>query len=134
MAIAHDFGHNHLRENWGWILTFGCISILAGLIAITYAVAATIFSVLFIAWLLIISGVLEAAYALRHRERGHLIWYLLEALLAIVVGALLLQSPERGAIVLTLLLATYFVIAGVMRIVAALALRLPNWGWTLANG
>lgn len=40
----------------------------------------------------------------------------------------------RGAVVLTMLLATYFLIAGVFRIVAAFALHLPNWGWTLANG
>ncbi len=129
MEDVHSSGHS-----WGWILTFGCISILAGLIAITYAVAATIFSVIFIAWLLIFTGVLEGAFAIQHRERGHLVWYLLEALLAIVVGALLLQSPVRGAVVLTMLLATYFLIAGMFRIIAAFALRLPNWGWTLANG
>ena len=129
MDTAHE-----LRQNWGWILTFGCLSILAGMIAITYSMAATLVSVIFIAWLLIITGVMEAAYAIRHRERGHLIWYLLEALLSIVIGALMLQSPVRGAIVLTMLLATYFVVSGVFRIVAALALRLPNWGWTLASG
>jgi uncharacterized membrane protein HdeD (DUF308 family) len=38
-----------LRNNWGWILTFGCLSILAGMIAITYSVVATLFSVIFIA-------------------------------------------------------------------------------------
>jgi uncharacterized membrane protein HdeD (DUF308 family) len=77
---------------------------------------------------------MEGVYAVRHRDRGHMIWYLLEALLGIVVGALLLQSPVRGAIVLTMLLATYFILSGIFRIVAALALHLPNWGWILASG
>lgn len=123
-----------LRHNWGWILAFGCISILIGMFAVTYSMVFTLVSVLFLAGMLIAAGVIEGAYAIGHRERGHLIWHLVEALLAIAIGFLLLQSPARGAIVLTLLLATYFVIAGIFRIVAALALRLPNWGWTLLNG
>jgi uncharacterized membrane protein HdeD (DUF308 family) len=125
---------HELQQHRGWLLTFGIISVIAGMAAIAYSVIATLVSVIFLAWLLIFAGVLEAAYAIRHRERGHLILYLLEALLAIVVGALLLQSPARGAIVLTLLLASYFIIAGIFRIVGALALHLPHWGWLLANG
>lgn len=35
---------------------------------------------------------------------------------------------------MTLLLAAYFTVAGIFRIVDALSLRLPHWGWALANG
>jgi uncharacterized membrane protein HdeD (DUF308 family) len=138
MHLLHEVFHmqdfHELRLNWGWIFTFGCISVLAGMVAITYSVIATLVSVIFLGWLLIFGGVLEGVYALRHRERGHVVLYLLEALLAFIVGALLLQSPARGAIVLTMLLATYFVIAGAFRIVGALALHLPHRGWLLASG
>lgn len=127
-------GIHELRENWGWMLLFGCLTVLVGIFAILYSVVFTLVSVFWIAWLLIVAGVIEAVQAVRHRERGHLIWYLLEALLAIVVGALLLSSPVVGAVAITLLLAAYLVIAGIFRIVAALSLRLPNWGWTLFNG
>ena len=123
-----------LRRNWGWILAFGCISIVAGMFAVIYSVVFTLISVLFLSGMLIAAGVIEAVYAVGHRERGHLVWHLVEGLLAIAAGFLLLQSPARGAIVLTMLLATYFVVAGIFRVVAALALRLPNWGWTLFNG
>jgi len=118
----------------GWLIAFGIIAIVAGFAAITYSFLATLVSVIFLAWLLIFAGVLECVYAIRHRERGHLILYLLEGILGIVVGALLLQSPERGAVVLTLLLAAYFVLAGIFRIVGALAFRLPHWVWVLASG
>lgn len=123
-----------LRHNWGWIILFGCLMVLLGMFAVAYAVLFTIVSVFWMGAVLIAAGVIEAVYAVRHRERGHLIWYLLEALLAIVVGALLLRSPVVGAVALTLLLASYFVLAGVFKIVAALALRFPYWGWTLTNG
>src|SRR5580692_2233638 len=123
-----------LRHYSGWLLACGIISIVAGMAAIVYSVIATLVSVIFLAWLLIFAGVLEGAYAIRHRERGHLALYLLEALLAIVIGALLLRSPVPGAIVLTMLVAMYFVISGVFRVVGSLALRLPNWGWLLVSG
>jgi len=125
----------HARQHYsGWLLTCGIISIVAGMAAILYSAIATLVSVIFLAWLLIFAGMVEGAYALRHRERRHLVLYLLEALLAIVVGALLMQSPVRGAVVLTMLLAAYFVISGIFRIVGALALRLPHWGWLLVSG
>ncbi|HUI76457.1 MAG TPA: DUF308 domain-containing protein [Bryobacteraceae bacterium] len=127
-------GTQELRENWGWILTFGCLMLLLGIFAVAYAVLFTIVSVFWIGAVLIVAGVLEAIYAIRHRGRGHLVWYILEALLAIVVGLLLLRSPVLGALALTLLMAAYFILAGVFKITAALVLRLPFWGWTLLNG
>jgi uncharacterized membrane protein HdeD (DUF308 family) len=129
MDKAHE-----LREYRGWLLVCGCISIIAGMAAIAYSVIATLVSVIFLATLIIFAGVLEGAYAIRHRERGHLTLYLLEALLAIVIGALLLRSPVSGAVVLTMLVATYFVVSGIFRVVGALALRLPHWGWLLTSG
>jgi uncharacterized membrane protein HdeD (DUF308 family) len=123
-----------LRENWGWMMLFGCLMVLLGIFAVAYAALFTVVSVLWIAWILIIAGVVEAVHAIRHHEQGHLVWYILEALLSIVVGALLLRGPIVGAVVLTLLLATYFLIAGVFRIVAATVLHLPGRGWVLFNG
>jgi len=123
-----------LREGRGWLLAFGCISIAAGMVAITYSAIATLVSVMFLGALMIFAGVLEGAYAIRHRERGHLILYLLEALLAVVIGVLLLRSPVSGAIALTLLVAVYFVISGVFRVVGSLALRIPHRGWLLVSG
>ena len=127
-------GIDELRRNWGWILTFGVLSILWGMLAILYSVFFRAVSVLAFGWILIIGGVIEGIHAMRHRERGHLVLYLVEAILAIVAGALILRSPGTGALVITLLLAAYFVIAGIFRIAAALMLRLPGYGWMLVNG
>jgi uncharacterized membrane protein HdeD (DUF308 family) len=123
-----------LRHNWGWMLAFGLLTVLWGFFAVAYSVFFTAVSVLMIAWLLIIGGVIEAVIAIRHREHGHVVLYVLEAALAIVLGALLLRDPAAGALVITLFMAAYFVVAGVFRIAIALSLRLPNWGWTLFSG
>jgi uncharacterized membrane protein HdeD (DUF308 family) len=113
---------------------FGCLLVVLGLFAIAWSVAFTLVSIFWLAWIMIIAGVIEAVHAIRHHEQGHLVWYILEALLAIVIGALLLRSPAIGALALTLLIAVYFVVAGVFRIVAAAVLHLPNRGWVLFNG
>jgi uncharacterized membrane protein HdeD (DUF308 family) len=125
---------NELRETWGWMMFFGCLMALLGIFAVAYAALFTVVSVLWMGWILIIAGVVEAVHAIRHHEQGHLVWYILEALLAIVVGALLLRGPILGAIVLTILLAAYFLVAGIFRIVAAAVLHLPSRGWVLFNG
>jgi uncharacterized membrane protein HdeD (DUF308 family) len=125
---------HELQEHRGWVLAWGCISILAGLAAMTYSVIATLVSVIFLGWILIFAGVVEFAYAIRHRERGHLLLYILQAVLGVVVGGLLLRSPVTGAVVLTMLVAAYFVVSGIFRLVAAFALRLPHWGWVVTSG
>ncbi|MGH9559003.1 MAG: HdeD family acid-resistance protein, partial [Bryobacteraceae bacterium] len=123
-----------LRRNWGWILLFGCLSVALGIAAILDSLIFTLVSVMFIAWVLIVGGIIEGVHAIRHRETSQLILCVIEAILAIVVGALLLRGPVGGALIVTLLLAAYFIVAGALRITAAIALRLPNWGWTLFDG
>jgi len=123
-----------LHRHWGWLLTFGLLTLLWGMFAVAYSVFFTVVSVFAIAWLLIIGGVIETVQALRHHGQGHLALYVLEGVLAIVVGLLLLRSPQAGALILTLLLAAYFIVAGIFRIVAAVSLHLPNWGWMLFSG
>lgn len=123
-----------LRRNWAWILVFGVILVLWGIFAVSYAVFFTLVSVYAIAWLLIIGGVIEAIHAMRHHKQRHLILYVIEALLAIVAGVMLLRSTTAGALVITLVLAAYFIVSGIFRIVAALALRTPSWGWMLVSG
>lgn len=127
-------GWHEYRRNWGWLLTLGVISIILGLIALTDSVAVTVVSMLVFGWILLIAGIIEAVQAFRHRRAGHLFLHALNSVLSFVVGLILLRHPLAGALVMTLLLAAYFTVAGIFRIVDALSLRLPHWGWALANG
>lgn len=127
-------GLDELRRNWGWLLALGIALIVLGIVALADAVGVTVVSMFFFGWILLIAGVIEAVQAFRHRRSGRLFLHLLNAVLSIVVGFLLLRNPLAGAIVITLLLAAYFAVAGIFRIIAALAMRVPRWGWALANG
>lgn len=127
-------GWHDIRQNWGWLLALGIVWIILGVIALVDSIAATIASMLVFGWVLLIAGIVEAVQAFRHRRGGHLFLHVLEAVLSFVVGLMLLRHPLAGALVMTLLLAAYFVVAGIFRIVAALSIRPPQWGWALGNG
>lgn len=123
-----------LRKNWGWLLALGIALVVLGAIALLDSVFVTVVSMILFGWVLLIAGIVEAVQAFRHRGSGHLFLHVLNAVLSIVVGIMLLRNPLAGAVVMTLLLAAYFTVAGVFRIIAAAAMRIPGWGWTLANG
>ena len=127
-------GWHDIRRNRGWLLTLGVVSIILGVIALVDSISVTIVSMIVLGWVLLLAGIIEAVQAFRHRQGGHLFLHLLNAVLSFVVGLMLLRRPLAGALVVTLLLALYFVVIGIFRIVASLSLKVPHWGWTLANG
>ncbi|MFZ0591306.1 MAG: HdeD family acid-resistance protein [Bryobacteraceae bacterium] len=134
-SLPISFGDwREYRRNWGWLLALGVVSIILGLIALVDSVLATIVSMIWFGWVLLIAGIVEAVQAFRHRRSGHVFLHSLNAVLSFVMGLILLRHPLAGALVMTLLLAAYFTVTGIFRIVNALTLRLPSWGWALANG
>jgi uncharacterized membrane protein HdeD (DUF308 family) len=127
-------GWHAYRRNWGWLFAMGVIWIILGLIALVDSIAATIASMIVFGWVLLVAGIIEAVHTFRHRHGGHVFLHSLNAVLSFVVGLMLLRHPLAGALVMTLLLAAYFTVAGIFRIVAALSLRPPRWGWVVTSG
>ena len=122
------------RHNWGWFLALGAILIVAGSVAVGSSVLATMVYVIFYGWLLLIIGVIEAVQAFWQRKWGGILVHLLGGILAAVVGLIIVANPGAGALVLTLILAVFFMVTGLFRIMAALMMRFPHWGWLLVSG
>ncbi len=133
-SIFQTIGVADLRRNRVWILIFGIALIVLGMIAIGDVVLFTLVSVRVLGWLLLIEGIIEAVQAFRHRTTGHFFLHLLVAVLSLVVGFMLLRNTGAGVLALTLVLSIYFIVGGLFRITAAIATRLPSWGWLLFNG
>ncbi|HET6933537.1 MAG TPA: DUF308 domain-containing protein [Candidatus Angelobacter sp.] len=108
--------------------------VILGTIAFFIAPAATIGTVIVLGWLLVISGVIEAIHAFRVHRWGGFFLHLLAGALGIFVGLIVVTHPVAGALAWTLLFATFFTVIGIFRLVAALALRFPNWGWAVFDG
>ncbi len=125
------------NKPWGWVLTFGIILIILGLIAISVAAITTIISVILVGVLLLIAGVATIidAFQTWHSRAGYLILHLVMGLLYIAAGIALLRDPLIGAVTMTLLLAIFYVILGIFRIITSLVFRVTAyWGWRLFSG
>jgi len=77
-------------HNWGWFLAFGLGLVLLGILAIVRSVAATVVSMLFFGWLLLIAAGIEIAQAIMVGKWAGLFQHWLSAALFGVLGALII--------------------------------------------
>jgi uncharacterized membrane protein HdeD (DUF308 family) len=123
-----------LRRSWGWFLVLGILEIVLGTIAVGASTIATVATVVFFGWLLLVGGVLSAVHAFwRKRWQGFFL-DLATGVLYLVVGFLMVAEPLAAAASLTLLIAMFLLIGGIFRIIVALTGHLEHWGWVLLNG
>ena len=135
LSGLHLIGLGDLKRNWGWFLALGIALLVLGTIALGASVAMTIVSMVLLGWLLIIGGVLEGVHAFwRERAWGGFFIDLLTGILYVVVGFMVLANPGEAAMALTLLIALFLMFSGLFRIVVALILRFPHWGWLILHG
>jgi uncharacterized membrane protein HdeD (DUF308 family) len=127
-------GANELRQSWGWYLVFGIVLIVLGTIALGSSLLMTIASVFFFGWILIVGGIMEVVHAFWHKRWAGFFLDLLTGILYVVAGWMIMSNPKESALLLTLVIAMFLVFEGVFRIVVALAVRYPHWGWLLFNG
>ncbi len=127
-------GTEVLRKKWGWFVALGILLVVGGTIAVGSAYYLTVFSVMFLGWLLIIGGVFEVLHAFGCKQWGGFFIDLLTGLLYIVVGFMCVANPGATAVALTLLIAMFLIFGGIFRIAIALATRYEHWGWLLLHG
>lgn len=122
-----------LRERRWWFFVLGIALLALGVAALGDTVFATLVSVVFLGWLLVASGIFQAAHWLRGREERHF-FDLLRFVLDLVVGLMLLSNPAAGALTITLVLAIFFLVGGLMRVFGALSSEEPHRAWTILDG
>jgi uncharacterized membrane protein HdeD (DUF308 family) len=128
------FDFDRLRHRWGWFLALGIIMVFLGTVALFIMPAATIGTVMVLGWLLVVSGIIEIVHAFRVRGWGGIFLHLIAGLLGILVGLLVVTHPVAGALAWTLLFASFFTVIGAFRLIAAIRLKFPNWGWAVFDG
>lgn len=143
MAIPLDAAAAAMREAMRetvkryslWYLLQGILMVAAGVLALIYPLLASVAMVYLLAWILIVSGLLQAIGLIGARDVPHYWLQLISVVLAIVIGVLLLNQPESGLLVMTVLLIVFFMVEGISKMIFALTIRpFPNWGWVLASG
>ena len=129
VQIPHE-----LVQYWGWFLAFGIGLLVLGVTAVARSVTATIASMLFFGWLLVIASGIEISQAVMVGQWAGFFHHLLAAILFGVTGLLLVTRPVISAEVVTVVMAMFFIIGGLFQLIGSWAIALPGWGWQVADG
>jgi uncharacterized membrane protein HdeD (DUF308 family) len=122
-----------IAQYWGWFLALGIALLLLGIAAVVRSVAATVATMLFFGWLLVIASAIEVVQAVMVGPWAGLFHHLLAAILFGVIGVILITRPLISAEALTVVMAAFFLIGGLFQLIASFAVALPGWGWAAAD-
>lgn len=102
---------------WAWILAYGVLSAVLGVLAFLAPFSATLAATLVVGAFLTATGVMALAAGVIGRDHHHRLYKVLLGVLSIAVGLVMAFRPLTGAFSLTLLLAAWLGARGVMEIV-----------------
>ena len=116
-------------------LLWGVLLICLGVLAVGSPMVAAVAVNAFVAWLIVMAGVVHVIVAFHTREAGSVIWRLLVGLTYICFGGYLIARPALGVASLTLVLASLFLVEGIFNIVMYFKVRsMMRATWILLDG
>jgi len=118
---------------WGWILAYGILSALLGILAFLAPFSATLAATIGAGVMLVVAGGFSLAAGLFGRGHEGRVYSLALGALSLVVGLVTVFRPLTGAISLTLLIAAWLGARGVIELVLGSRYR-SRRGWMLAMG
>lgn len=133
--VIREAMRERVKQHSFWYIVQSGLMILAGILALIFPVISSVAIVLFLGWLLIFSGILQAVSLIDARHVPHFWLQLVSVVLSVLVGVLFLRNPGAGLLTLTLLLIVFFMVEGISKVIFSLTIRpFPNWGWVFASG
>jgi uncharacterized membrane protein HdeD (DUF308 family) len=118
-----------------WSILWGIALIVFGALAVGSPFLAAIAVNVFVAWLIVLAGVVHLVLAFHAHGAGSLIWKLLVGLAYICFGGYLIAHPVLGVATLTLVLGSLFLVEGILDIVMFFKMRsLRGANWVLIDG
>lgn len=128
------------RRRTIWDVVLGVITVIAGAIVLGHVALASLISILFVGWMLLISGIALLVSGIVGWKQPAQRWNLATGAITGILGLGFVRNPAAGLLVLTLLAGSLLLAAGVIRIVTAFqpgaprAVLLFNGVITLALG
>lgn len=121
----------HRRTVWDIVL--GVLTVIAGAIVLGHVAVASLVSILFVGWMLLISGAALAVSGLVGWKQPAQRWNLATGAILAILGLGFVRNPGAGLLVLTLLAGSLLLAGGVIRLIAAFQPGAPR-GILLFNG
>lgn len=114
MATTTEAGNADTSAG-GWYIGWGVLLIVCGIIAILMPEIAALATALIFAWLLILGGVFEIAYAFQTRTREGFGWKIASGILTLVLG-IAIGWPQSSVAFIGLLTGFTLISTGLWRI------------------
>lgn len=142
-TLDPDMEHMGRFKTTLWIVGVG--TLILGVLAIIFPLAASLAAELLFGGVLLALGVLQVGRAVFSGDIDSRLWVMVFGLLSLVAGAILLLFPLQGVVTLTILVASYFIVGGVLKLAGAWQLspprrrknaqaEMPGWGWLALSG
>lgn len=138
-VFSHDLEQErktaeYVNRHRTWFLLLGAALIVLGVIAAASSVITTFASMVFVATVLLVGGIIRVVAAFSAREWTGSLLLALSGALYVVTGILTFRHPITAALALTLLFAALLLGMGSFRLIAAIWYRFPHWGWVAFSG
>lgn len=130
-----DVATPDVRKAGGWVIVWGVLLIVAGVLAILEPPIAALAAELLLGWLFVFAGIVQIVYAFHQRGEEGFGLKFLSGLLALVLGIFLLLRPIAGIASIALLIGAFMFASGVSSVMLAFKLKpKAGWGWVLFDG
>jgi uncharacterized membrane protein HdeD (DUF308 family) len=126
-----------LGRHWGWILSFGIITLLAGIVVLAWPAETLLVIAVLFGIQLIIAGIFRfvAAFATEDATGGTRVLLALLGVLSVIIGLWAVRHALLTLLALVVLLGIFWVVNGTIELFTALSNRgMPERGWTAAMG
>lgn len=124
-----------LGRSWGWILFFGVMTFLLGLLVVADPGGTVAFIAIVIGLQFVIAGIFRLVASLTHEGEGHRLWWILLGIVSIALGVFLLRHLNFTISLLPVIVGIFWIIQGVMEFFGALENReMAARGWTMFMG
>lgn len=122
-----------LSNRWGWLFAWGIALVVLGALAIAYSTVTTVVSVIFLGFLLSISGfvIVFDSFKSSWGQWNEFFMHLGIGVLYLIAGIILIKGPVAGSITLTLILAVFYIVVGLLRTISCFTREVTHRGWRL---
>ena len=130
-----DMNATDVRKAGTWVIVWGILLIVTGIVAIMQPAVAALAFELLLGWLLVFAGVVEIVYAIQERGKEGFTLKILLAILTLLLGIFLLIRPGIGIASIALLIGAFLFAHGIAAVMLAFKLKpRQGWGWVLFDG
>ncbi len=124
-------------RHWGWVLAFGIITLLVGVLALVWPGRTLIVVAVLFGIQLIVMGIFRfiAAFAAGDVGGGTRVLFALLGVLSLIIGLYAVRHVLITLLALALLLGIFWIVSGAVELFNALAHKeVPHRGWTIFMG